>query len=131
MHIYFMLLLLLTACQPNSKQDFHSEGTSLAKTLIFDLREIHSKEDFLEIAPRVKKKIQKLTDLMILSVHYQTKHPSEREEIIDRRYSDLLLEEFKRIYAMQGCREIMESLQRDSLHRLDAYLYASGKTPHL
>lgn len=124
MRIYFFLFLLFAACQPNSPDDFHSEGASITKALILDLREVNSKEKFLELAPKVKKKIQKLTDLMIGAAKYQSKHLGEIDlrESSDHYYSDLLLEEFKRIYAIQGCQEIMEGLQRDSLHQLDAYL---------
>jgi hypothetical protein len=124
MPIYFFLLILLLSCQPNSLDDFQSEGASLAKSLVVDLRQIDSKEIFVETAPKVKRKIQKLTELMILAAKYQSKHlgDSGLKENSDHYYSDLLLEEFKRVYAIQGCKEIMEGLQRDSLHQLDAYL---------
>jgi len=67
MRIYLIFFLLLASCQPNSREDFHSEGTSVAKSLIFDLREVKSKEELLQIAPKIKKKVQKLTNLMILA----------------------------------------------------------------
>ncbi len=124
MRAYFLLFLFLLGCQPNSPDDFQSEGAALAKALVLDLREIQSREDFLLAAPKVKKKVQKFVDLMILAAEYHNKHKEElqKSEEGDRYYSHLLLEEFKRIYAIQGCQEVMETLQRDSLHQLDAYL---------
>ena len=35
--------------------------------------------------------------------------------------SDLLKSEIERIYAIENCKEFIENLERDALHRLDDY----------
>lgn len=120
-----LLFAALGACQPNSPDDFYNEGTSIVKSLILDLREVNSKEELQELSPRIKKKMHKLSSLMIMTAKYHKKHPSEAQREFlhsDRLYSDMLLDEFKRLYTIEGCQEIMEVLQRDALHKLDAYL---------
>jgi hypothetical protein len=114
--------ILLMACGPSSIEDFRREGQALSHSLAEDLKEVQTRSELAMITPKLKKKIEKLVDLMITAKLYQLKHPgggSDSEE--ERNFSDELLEELRRIYAMDGGRETIEKIQRDALLRLDAF----------
>lgn len=114
---------LAVGCTPQSLDDFRNEGESVARFLVNDLQQIQSYDDLLAAAPRLKKRFSRLVDLMIQAKTYTLKNPFEgfETQAVEMQISERLLCEVERIYAIDNCRELMESLQRDSLHRLDDF----------
>ena len=101
-------------------QEYRYEGESIARSILYDLVDVHSKEDLILLTPSLKKKFSKLTDLMLIANKYHKNHSEDEEnEEIDHRISDALKEQFIRIYQIDGCQEVMEEIQRDSVHRLN------------
>lgn len=125
MMILFSLLLLAFSCAPNSLQDFQHEGEAWCRSLAEDLRKVRTRDELIQAVPKIKKKFDQLVDLMIAAKEYQQNHLDEEElqspEPIKFPFSETLLWELKRIYAMEGGRETMEKAEKEALIRLDAY----------
>ncbi len=120
----FVWVLLLSACNPNSIEDFRYEGEAKSHALAAELRKIHTREQLLKAAPLLKKRFNSLVDLMIEARAFQQKHPEETAGDFDldqHPASDALREELERIYHLEGGKEAIEQAQREALLRLDAF----------
>jgi len=122
MHLckYVIILLFFSSCSSNL-EDFRREGKTLSHLLVQDLKQVHTRGELVVMAPTLKKKIEKLVDLMIKAKQHQLKHPEEVFESREENFSEELLEELRRIYALDGGRETMERIEHEALLRLDAF----------
>jgi len=122
------LMSLLCGCSPNSLEDFHYEGESRCRALIQDLQKIHNREELTKAIPTLKKSFEELVTLMIHAREFQENHPDENTSAAyESAASTLLAEELRRIYAMEGGREVIEHVQQEALVRLDAFEKACAK----
>jgi len=125
-------LILLTAlygCSPSSSEDFQREGEALTRTLIKHLEAIETQEDLLRAEPVLKKDFEAYVDLISEAREQQLRHADEIvvDASSDFSVSGELKEEMRRIYSMEGGREIIERSQQEALVRLDAYERAQAK----
>jgi hypothetical protein len=128
--LFACLLLVLSACSPNSIEDFQHEGETSSRALIFDLQKIHTREELASSAPLLKKHFESLVDLMIRARTFQESHPEESLALPFAKQttiSDELEEELRRIYKIEGGREIVERAQQEALVHLDAFERNSAK----
>jgi hypothetical protein len=124
----FFLLNVLCGCSPSSLEDFHCEGESRCRALVHDLQKIHNREELTKAIPTLKKHFEELVTLMIHAREFQENHPDENVPIAyDNTVSSLLEEELRRIYAMEGGREMIEHAQQEALVRLDGFERACAK----
>ena len=117
-------LLILWGCSPNSSEEFQSEGQARCRTLVLELQKIESREQLLRLEPQLKKHFESLISLMIEAREFQQKK-------IDNFFPEInfeenlveiaLQEELRRIYSIEGAREVIEHTQQEALVRLDAY----------
>ncbi len=117
-------LLLFCSCSPNSSEEFHREGRQRCRALIQDLGKIENREQLLRAEPQLKKHFESLVTLMIEAREFQQKHLDaiEGDSAIEENEIDVRLEEeLRRIYAIEGGREVVEKVQHEGLVRLDAY----------
>lgn len=114
----FLIFLIFLSC---SSSNFFQEGENKSHQLVDLLKKVESREDLLYNADLLERKFQELVDVMIAAHKYAEKHPQANSLGVNA-YSDRLMQEFKRIYSIEGCRESMENIQREPLIRLDAYL---------
>lgn len=120
--LFLISLLLLGSCAPSSLTDFQKEGEALSKQIAQDLREIDSREELIRAVPLLKKRLNALVDLMIAARKFQSEHPEEcLPETEEYVASEDLLKELKRIYRIEGGREIIEAVEREPLFRLDEF----------
>lgn len=120
----FTILLLLAACSPNSLEDFQHEGEALLRTLCGELNKIQSREMLGKAEPGLKEMFSAMVGLMIEARKYQAEHPEERMSegaLCDHFLNEALLLELKRVYQLEGGRELIERTQREALIRLDAF----------
>lgn len=116
------LLILLVSCSPGSLEEYQLEGENIAKALLRHLERVESVGDLIKEGPKLKKEYALLVQVMIAAKIYQNKHPDEEvSEPIGLEVSEALKNEFMRIYQLEGCQEVMEGLQRESLHKLDLF----------
>jgi hypothetical protein len=120
--ISLLPLFLMAACSPNSLDDFRHEGESQSRALLLDLKKIESREQLIQSEPKLKRHFEELIALMIEARTFQQKHPDDLSSSEGQSRSDQeLREELRRIYEMEGGREIVERAQQDALVRLDAF----------
>ncbi len=118
---YLVALFLLCGCSPNSPEEFQQEGEACCRLLITDLQKIENREQLLLAAPVLKKHFEGLIDLMIEAREFQQKKGA-RDALESENSTDLILEnELRRIYTIEGGREVIERAQQEALVRLDAY----------
>ena len=89
------------------------EGESEAKKLAVELRGIESVEALIKASPRIKKRFDKIGDLLLKAGKFPDSGPSEFTSV-----SEELFAELARIYEMPGGREAMEKAEADALRRL-------------
>lgn len=119
---------ILQGCSPSSLEDFHYEGESRCRALIKELHNIHDRDELARVAPVLKKHFEELVALMIHAREFQESHPDEPlPALSEGGTSSLLEEELRRIYALEGGREIVEGAQHEALVRLDAFERARAK----
>ena len=109
-------LLVISGCSPQSQDDFHHEGESICRALVEELQDVENRQDLLKIAPRIKQHFENLVDLMIAARKAQVQPQVDSTEM-----SQVLQAELKRIYRIEGGREVIEKAQKESLLRLDAF----------
>ncbi len=121
MRLFFCLFLFLTAagCSFSSLEDFHHEGESRCRKLINELQQIHTSEELLRAEDVLKKHFESLVDLMIEAKRFQLDHEdAEYAADIQHLVGNMLKEELRRIYAMEGGRAVIERAQHEALVRL-------------
>ncbi len=117
---FFALLIFCVSCSPSSMAEFQLEGEGIAKTVLARLQEVESVSDLVREGPRLKKEFASLVKVMIEAKKYRAENPEEEAPVLVRlEVSEALKREFIRVYQLEGCAEVMEGLQRESLHRLD------------
>ncbi|MBS0650868.1 MAG: hypothetical protein JSR93_06890 [Verrucomicrobia bacterium] len=124
-----ILLIGLYGCSPSSSEDFQREGEALTRTLIKHLEAIETQEDLLRAEPTLKKDFEAYVDLITQAREQQLRRADEIvvDASSDFSVSGELKEVMRRIYAMEGGREIIERAQQEALVRLDAYERAQTK----
>jgi len=125
--IAFLLMNFFVSCGPSSLGDISLEASAHRKKLMKVLEKIESKQDLIDHSSKIRKEINAFTDLMILAKEMEGEEDQRMVTTEDEILSSELKEALKRIYQIEGAREIFENLQRDALHRLDYVLYQAKK----
>ena len=121
--VHLILALTLVACNPRSQEDFHLEGQAQCRALAEQLQSVNSREELIAHAPVLKKKFHRLTDLIIEARTAQVEGDFTHSgtEVYPEDWSEALRVELRRIYAIEGGKELVEEAQRPSLLRLDQF----------
>ncbi|MES2122960.1 MAG: hypothetical protein V4492_09350 [Chlamydiota bacterium] len=120
---YCAIFLLFSGCAPSTLSDFRHEGESRCREILIVLEQIEDREQLLRSEPALKKHFETLITLMIEARKYQESHPEDA--LTESEYSLVveseLQEELRRIYQIEGGREVVERTQHEALVRLDAF----------
>lgn len=106
------ILIFLVSCGPATVADLRYEGEAQTRKLAADLRTIETKEDLQKAVPRLKKRFNKIADLLVEAREFP-KLDSEPSYA-----SEQLFAELARLYEMPGGRELIESAQTEAIRRL-------------
>jgi hypothetical protein len=116
-YLYFCLFLFV-ACQPSTPEEFEAEGKIWMRSMVKELKLVHSKDDLQKSIPFISKKYNQLAKLILLVKSKYKKNwiinDSENEEFI------LLKEQLDRIFLLPGAKEIFETAQLEALQILDS-----------
>jgi hypothetical protein len=119
---FLFFLFFLASCSPGSIKEYQIEGEDIAKNIIKILERIESVSDLERDSLKLKKEFISLVKVMIEAKKYQNNHPEEEiRASVSLEVSENLKKEFMRIYQLEGCQDVMEALQRESLHKLDLF----------
>lgn len=111
-NIRFWICLFLVSCGPSTLADLRDEGEVQTRKLALELRAIDTKEDLQRAIPRLKKRFNKIADLLLEARNFS------KEESEPSYASEELFVELARLYEMQGGRELIEGAQMDAIRRL-------------
>lgn len=127
--LVFFFLFIFFSCQPSSLEEFQLEGASRMRLLLKELKGIETREDLLAAEPDLKKHFEKIVKIVIQARLFQQKNVGVDVPVLQlgQALSSSLLEEMKRIYALEGGRECIERAQREAMLKLDAKEKALGK----
>lgn len=119
-----LCLCLVSSCGPRSVEDYREEGQGVIRTLTATLKEIYTREQLLQEAPKIKKIFNRLVSVIIDAQQFRDRHPDD--DVPDFSRNDLMVSgelraELLRIYQIEGGMEIMEQCQDEALTRLDAF----------
>jgi hypothetical protein len=117
----YLVLLLTLGCQSNNLEDYHKKGRTLLLDLCKELHQVNSLEDLIEKSPKLKKKMRRLTVLMIEADHYHRDHPNEeiKEKGISFESDRLCYEMLRICEEIEGARNVLETIQDEMLDKLD------------
>ena len=117
--ICIFFLLFFVACSPSSLEDFRYEGESICKDLTQELKKIETSQQLIVKAPKLKTYFDKLVVVIIQAKKFQKEHEGENS-IMDGKsqVSQNLLGELRRIYELEGGRELMEKIEQEALIKL-------------
>lgn len=119
------LCLLVSSCSPNSSAEFIREGQARCEMFARDLEQIENRRQLLGSEEQLKMHFESLVSLMIQAKEFQRTHEDDISFEMDPLEwgQDIRLEnELRRIYTVEGGREIVERAQHEALVRLDAYM---------
>lgn len=118
-----LLFFLLTGCGPQSLEDFKQEGQDILLSLVNELESIHTRDELLKAAPKLKDLFNKFVKITISAARLREKHHLDYLEFTkqDHELSEKLRMELNRLYQLEGGRDIIEKAQEEALHRLDAF----------
>ncbi|MGL5627055.1 MAG: hypothetical protein ACRDDW_06050 [Candidatus Rhabdochlamydia sp.] len=115
---FFLALLMLLGCSPSSYEDFQFEGDAHCRKILTTLRSIQDRQQLLQALPLLKQHFEDLADLIIAARKFQ-QTSLETKDFYPSFYSMALKEELKRLYQMEGGREMVEKAQKQAFLRLD------------
>ncbi len=112
------------ACESGQDlEDCHKQGKKILSELCKEFALIHQLDELTEASPKIKKKMRRLTALMIQADAYCKKHPHKK--LVEKAHSvesDRLQYEMLRVCEeVEGAREILEMMQEEMLDKLDLY----------
>ena len=120
MRVFFLIMIvLIVGCAPSSQAEWSLEGVCKVRDLIEELEKIKDVKDLYFKRHKLKKTYNKLVEIMIAADSY------EKEDFILGKknfYNDTLRKQYLRIYEMEGGREMLIKIQKESLHKLDRYV---------
>lgn len=128
--ILLNLLLIATSCGSRSFEDFEEEGEGVIRSLIQELKAIHTREQLLAASGKLQRQFDRLTSIMIAAEEFGLSHPElDREEHLrlNHELSDQLRVELNRLYRLEGGRQIIEKCQERALYQLDAFKRRQAK----
>lgn len=114
--LLFWILIFFVSCAPATYDDLRCEGEAQTRKLAESLQAIETVEDLQKAVPRLRKKFNKIADLLcevkyFSSIETQPSFASEQ-----------LFAELARLYEMPGGRELIETAQNQAVQRLQANL---------
>lgn len=119
-----LVLFLVSSCGPRSLEDFREEGEATTQSIIVILEQINTREELQVVSPKLKKLFGRLVEISIGAQDFRNAHVEvELVELSDysKQLSLELQGEMRRIYGIDGCRDLFEKCQEDALNRLDGY----------
>lgn len=108
----FWIFLFLVSCGPATLSDLRYEGEAQTQKLAEELRVIETKEELQKAVPTLRKRFNKIADILIEARGFQ------KEEAGPSFASEQLFAELARLYEMPGGREWIENAQLEAVQKL-------------
>lgn len=122
--VIFLILIFVCSCSPHSVDEFAEEGEGVIRSLIQELKCIHTREQLLAASGKLQKQFDRLVTVMIAAEEFCDSHPDQGSgEYLryNHELSDQLRMELNRLFRLEGGREIIEKCQEKALFRLTIF----------
>lgn len=116
---YFFVLVFLFMMSCSSPESFLRDSEHIQKQLLTLFQEVETIEDLTERGPVIRQLSMELVKLIEKVNEYYKGKKRVEENRFTLPVSEALQWEMKRIYEIEGAREIVEKYQREALIRLD------------
>lgn len=126
-HTYLISLLiffLCAGCKSQSPEEYREEGRKHTRTLIENLKSIHSRQELLKAQPILKKQFSEIAALLIEAQEFYSQHPDAEQLPLsqqDQLLNAELRKELERLYGIEEGREMIEKSQEEALDLLNTY----------
>jgi len=111
--LFFLQAFFLVACSPATLEDLVSQGEAETRLLAEELHCIETKEELKRRLPRLRKRFNRIANLLIDLRKFSNLPPGE-----PTLASEKLFIELARLYEIPGAREIIESAQSEAVHTI-------------
>lgn len=118
------IFLIVTGCSFRSTEDFKEEGEGVIRSLLQELKSIHTRGQLLATSTKLQRDFDRLVNIMIAAEQFIDTHverDKNEDGYFNHELSDQLRIELNRLYEIEGGRQIIEKCQEKALHRLDAF----------
>lgn len=123
---FFLLILLCLSCSSDTKNNPGLKGEKLVLSLARELEKIQTADDLKKHSPKIRKRINQITELMIEGK--KNRKSQGKEDSLNHLASDRLLYEFHRLSKDAQCQKILKNLQRDALEKIISFKEKKNKT---
>jgi hypothetical protein len=111
-----IFFLFLVGCSTHTFPDLRKLGEVETGRLVAQLEVIETKEELRRALPKLKKRFNKMADLLIQAKELRGKEGVPFQE--PSWMSDSLFAEMARLYEIPGGRELIETAQKEAVIRL-------------
>lgn len=111
----FFLLVIFSACQISSYDDFREKGRSKTRSLVAELKKIRTKDQLIQREENIRSAFGEIALLLGQLEEFQQMHldlDSLPLSAIDRELSDQLRLEISRICRLDGGKDILERCKK-------------------
>lgn len=111
--IFTLISLLSLSCSTSGPDYYREQGSSLAKSLTYELKKVYTREQLLDRQEKIESLMRKLKSLIYESEGYLKAHPETEIPLFTRQnqeVSDALQSELNRLLRVEGCRELLNKL---------------------
>ena len=119
--LFLLFILVLTGCHSSSLDDYQEEGEAVIRSLIQELKKIHTRHELVRATPSLQKLFDRLVSVMVAAEEFRLSHQESikgSEVRVNHDLSDQLRVELNRIYRLEGGRQIIEKCQERGLCRI-------------
>lgn len=110
---YLLCCFLLVSCSPSTLQEIRWEGEAETRKLAGELRVISTREELQKALPRIKKRYNKMAQLVLEAERWKGAPPQEPSGA-----SEELFIQLARLYEIPGARELIEDAQQGAIRKL-------------
>lgn len=108
-----ILFFFLVSCAPSNLVDIRYEGEAEIRKLVSELKKIETKEDLQKMAPKIKKRFNRIGEILKEIRPFVDEAPDE-----PLPSAELLFIQLARLYEIPGCREMIEGAQQEAIRRM-------------
>jgi hypothetical protein len=124
MRCFFHFLFILFSFFSCTKQDWQKDALKVdrvASQIVHELAQVDSKDTLLERQEKLKNLFHQFTICLCDADKSRRQLGYDKVFSLSLVFLQKMQEETQRVQEIQGCKEILESMQKEGLHYLDAY----------
>jgi hypothetical protein len=123
---FFLIAILnffILGCGHQTYEDFREEGAAVTRSLIKELKKIHSRDDLILVTSKLEGLFLRLAKVILIAKKFQEQNPQlPFPALLEKHHllSDQLRGELNRIYRFEGGKEVLEKCQKPALKLLES-----------